>query len=183
MATTLAWYFRYMSVSRHELDLLEDAFAADSIPGTRGAVLPVAIMVGLCFAGLIAFSTDPVIYSAVAAVLCFADFWGSTTLGRTLNALYPDRLFKPGGAEKATILFQYYNLTPHLLRHMLLMLAFLGVLITSILSRTRAIPNVVYAIYPVLILAPWIQEAVLQHWRRPRDEKLAKVLISGTANE
>jgi len=173
IVSTLAWYFRYMSVSRNELLLLDEAYQADRIQGPRGAVLPIAVIVGLCFAGLIAFSTDPLSYSALASVLCVADFWGSLTLSRTLNDLYPNKKFKAGSEEKAAILFQYYNLSPHLLRHMLLMLTFVIVLMVSILASARTIPGFSYIVYPVMILAPWVHEAVLVFWRRPRDEKLA----------
>jgi hypothetical protein len=175
LAETLAWFFSYIYAVRHELDLLDSAFEWDKSKNYFGFILPTGVGLALLFGGLIAFSTNILVYSALVLMLSVFDLYGQSVVIRNIGLHLFDKQFHGKGKDKEEqILCSYYLGKPLLLRLSVILSIFCAVLVLVITARFENYPRRAfeYAAHIIIIFTILVGEVVLYRWRKDRDLKL-----------
>lgn len=179
LLTTIALFFLYLSAVRHELDLLESSFNSDKTKGITGYAFPIGIALGAFFGFLIAYSTNILIYAALAAGYSTVDLIGQSNVIRNVNIFIREGIFRPPtGKKEADILFDYYIKRPLSTKISLTLVSFSAAFVLAGFSRLEGQKYLEYIAYGLVVLTIVIGERAIFIWRRARDRRLA-VLKTG----
>jgi hypothetical protein len=173
--TTMLAFVLYVFATNDELEMAREYRYVESIGSLKWVHLALIFVLALCFGGLIAFITKPVIYMGIVVVLQAADCIGAGLVYRSVLVAYEDlnvRGSKEVGLKLPDAIHDYYLLKPHYIQRTARLLGYFTALLLALIGKYQAEPILTQLAWVIVVATTIACEFVIHRWRKERQQRL-----------
>jgi hypothetical protein len=172
LGTTLFMFVLYMHATREELELAKTHRYIELVGQPQAEAVILIACLALCFGGLIAFTTNLLVYGELMIVLQIADIFGAYIARRRFQNLESKKHVNiPGRA----ILHEYYVTKPHLRMRVLRLAGCVVAVFLAVKARKNQLTIVTEFGWAIMIFSILGAEFVLHRWRQLRRYRLTSI--------
>ena len=172
LGVTLLMFVLYMNATREELELAKSNRYIEFVGQPQAEVVILIACLALCFGGLIAFTTNLLVYGELMIVLQIADIVGAYIARRRFQDIESKKHVNiPGRA----ILHEYYVTKPHLRMRLLRLVGCIIAVFLAVKARKNNLTIFTEMGWAIMIFSILWAEFVLHRWRQLRRYQLTSI--------